>query len=187
MVDAASCKSARVCTQNGRCTLVDGACTATRSEDCEASDYCDKLRWCAVQEKYGLCRRAPGDTSSGSVNIHGTKKLEKAEDLAIDPPEGGHSVADVFAKRTELKDTRILVRGKVVKYTPGILQRNFIHLQDGSGSEGDKTHDLTVTTQEETELGKVITVKGTVIVDRDFGSGYFYPVILEEAKVVTTE
>jgi hypothetical protein len=187
VVSNESCKSARVCTQNGRCTPVDAVCTATRDEDCAASDYCEKLRWCAVQEKYGICRRAPGDESSGSVNLHGTQKLKKDGDLAIEPVEGGHSIADVFAKRDAIKDTRIQVRGKVVKYTAGILKRNFIHLQDGSGSETDKTHDLTVTTQDPTEIGKIITVEGTVIADRDFGSGYFYSVILEESKVIATD
>jgi len=187
IAEGPSCQAARVCTENGRCTAVDQKCTATREEDCQASRNCTLLNWCGVQEKYGLCRLKSGDKPGGTASFHGTKKLEKDEELNIKPIEGGLSVAAVFAQRKTLKDTRIQVRGKVMKYTPGILQRNFIHLQDGSGSEEDKTHDLTVTTQEETELGKIITVEGTVIADRDFGSGYFYPVILEESKVIATD
>ena len=75
------------------------------------------------------------------------------------------------------------VRGKVVKYNPDIMGRNWIHLRDGSGSRDKKDDDITVTTTETAAVGEVVVVRGTVHLDRDFGAGYAYPVILEDAQI----
>jgi hypothetical protein len=77
----------------------------------------------------------------------------------------------------------VTVRGKVVKYNEKILGKNWLHLRDGSGSDADRTNDITVTTQDSAKVGDIVTVKGTLRLSRDFGSGYTYPVIIEEAKV----
>jgi hypothetical protein len=77
----------------------------------------------------------------------------------------------------------VAVRGKVVKYNPGIMGKNWIHLRDGSGSNEKKDNDLTVTTSDSAAVGGVVLVKGRVHLDRDFGSGYVYSVIIEDAKV----
>jgi hypothetical protein len=77
----------------------------------------------------------------------------------------------------------VAVRGTVVKFLPQILGKNWVHLRDGSGSATGKDEDLTVTTQDTAAVGEVVTATGTVFTDRDFGSGYTYPVILEEAKL----
>jgi len=82
-----------------------------------------------------------------------------------------------------LKDKTVLIRGKVVKYSPGIMGKNWIHLRDGSGSAADNTNDLLVTTTDPTKVGDVVMVKGVVHTDRDFGSGYAYKVLVEEAKL----
>ena len=78
----------------------------------------------------------------------------------------------------------VTIHAKVVKYSPGIMGKNWVHLRDGTGSAEKNDHDLTVTTQDETKVGDVVTVKGTVQVDKDFGAGYAYPVIVEDAKLV---
>lgn len=93
------------------------------------------------------------------------------------------TVAEVHAQRAALKDRPVTVRGQVVKFLPGIMGRNWIHLRDGSGSRDAKTDDLTVTTADTVAKGDVVVVKGTVRVDKNFGSGYAYPVIVEDAKV----
>jgi len=76
----------------------------------------------------------------------------------------------------------VVVRGKVVKYNPGIMGRNWIHLRDGTGTAG-KDNDVTVTSQDTTKLGEVVTVRGKVAVDQDIGMGTPYPVIIEGAQV----
>ena len=100
---------------------------------------------------------------------------------AIGP--NAQTVAEVITKRVELKDKTVLVRGKVVKFTPEILNKNWIHLRDGSGSASDNTHDVIVTTNDQAKVGDVVVVKGIVHVDKDLGSGYAYKVLIEEATL----
>lgn len=92
------------------------------------------------------------------------------------------TVAEVHAQRMALKDKAVTVRGKVVKFNEAIMGRNWVHLRDGTGTAG-KDNDLTVTTGDKASVGDVVVVKGKVQIDKDFGSGYAYPVIVEEAKV----
>ena len=64
-----------------------------------------------------------------------------------------------------------------------ILGRNWLHVQDGSGNAGDGSNDLAVTTDAVAKVGDIVTVTGKVTVDKDFGAGYAYKVMLEEAKI----
>jgi hypothetical protein len=93
------------------------------------------------------------------------------------------TVAEVVTNGAELKDKPVLVRGKIVKYNEGIMGKNWAHLRDGSGSEADKTNDILVTTLNDAKLGDVVTAKGVVHLDKDFGSGYSYKVLIEEATL----
>jgi hypothetical protein len=99
------------------------------------------------------------------------------------PPDGGVSVADVWAKRGALAGKSVIVRGTVVKFNGGILGRNWIHIQDGSGKADAGNHDLTLTSDAVVKVGDVVTMTGVVAVDRDFTAGYAYPVIVEGAKL----
>jgi len=101
----------------------------------------------------------------------------------VAPPAGGSSIADVWAKRASLAGKTVIVSGKVVKFNGGILGRNWLHLQDGSGKAADGTNDLTITTDGTAKVGDVITVTGTVAVDKDFTAGYAYKVMLEGARI----
>jgi hypothetical protein len=93
------------------------------------------------------------------------------------------TVAEVLTKSAELKDKPVLVRGKIVKYNEGIMGKNWLHLRDGSGTDADKTNDILVTTLNDAKLGDVVTAKGVVHLDKDFGSGYAYKVLIEEATL----
>ncbi|MEM7247322.1 MAG: hypothetical protein AAF533_18415 [Acidobacteriota bacterium] len=99
----------------------------------------------------------------------------------IETPEGGKTVADIHAEASGLEGDEVLVRGRVVKFTGGVLGKNWIHVQDGSG-EG-ATADLTVVTSDSAAVGDLVLVSGTVATDRDLGFGYHYPVLLEEARL----
>lgn len=100
----------------------------------------------------------------------------------VEPAKGGKTVEQVFASKAELSGKPVIVRGKIVKVNRGILGRNWLHVRDGSGSAG--TNDLLVTTSAEPpELGAVVVVRGTVATDRDFGSGYSYSVLVENAAL----
>ncbi len=91
------------------------------------------------------------------------------------------TVAEVFAEKGSLAGKSIKVRGKVVKFSPEIMGKNWIHVQDGSGSEG--SNDLTITTSGVAKQGDTVLVSGVVVADKDFGYGYKYSVMIEDAAV----
>ncbi len=124
----------------------------------------------AMAEQHAAVGNAP--VSAGKIKV---KKAEGAN---------GKTVAEIFAGKASLKDATVAVRGKVVKYNPGIMGKNWIHLRDGSGSREKKDDDITVTTLDSAAVGDIVLVKGTLHLDRDFGAGYAYPVIIEDAKVL---
>lgn len=93
------------------------------------------------------------------------------------------TVSEVFAEKASLKDKPVTVRGKVVKFSGGVMGKNWVHLRDGSGGDATKDNDLTFTTQDVVAVGDEVTAKGVVHTDKDFGAGYFYAVIVEEASV----
>ena len=100
----------------------------------------------------------------------------------IEPPKGGITIAELMANKANYESKEVLIRGKVVKYNSGIMGKNWIHLQDGTAS-GDE-NDLTVTTDMTTKVGDVITIFGVITLDKDFGAGYFYKIIMEEASIM---
>ncbi|HET8760986.1 MAG TPA: hypothetical protein VFN94_07945 [Nitrospiria bacterium] len=104
---------------------------------------------------------------------------------AVGPTMAGDTkisnIETLFAQKDKLSGQRIQISGKVVKVNNGIMGKNFFHVQDGSGKSG--ANDLTVTTQDIVQVGDQVTVTGVVTVNRDFGAGYSYPLIVEEATV----
>jgi hypothetical protein len=93
------------------------------------------------------------------------------------------TVGEVMTKTAELKDKSVKVRGKVVKYNSGIMGKNWIHLRDGSGVASANTDDVLVTTATTAKVGDIVTVTGIVRTDKDFGSGYSYKVLIEDATL----
>ena len=93
------------------------------------------------------------------------------------------NVAEVVQGRAALKDKAVLVRGQVVKVNAGILGKNWLHLQDGSGTAAAGTNDILVTTKDVAAVGDIVTAKGIVRTDVNLGSGYAYPVLIEDAAV----
>lgn len=91
------------------------------------------------------------------------------------------NIETLYAGKDRFNGKRIRISGKVVKVNNGIMGKNFFHLQDGTGKTG--MNDLTVTTLDVVHVGDNVVVTGLVAVNRDFGAGYSYPLILEEASV----
>lgn len=91
------------------------------------------------------------------------------------------TVAALYQEKAALAGQQVRVQGKVVKVNNGIMGRNWLHVQDGTGQE--KSNDLTVTTQQTAKVGDQVSVTGKVAVNRDFGSGYAYSLLLEDASV----
>ena len=92
------------------------------------------------------------------------------------------TIAETWAQASALEGKSVTIHGKVVKYNEGVMGKNWIHLQDGSGDVGQGTNDLTVTSTDATSVGETVSIAGTVHTNRDFGSGYVYRVIVEDAQ-----
>jgi len=105
--------------------------------------------------------------------------------IDVAPLQPGQDIAYVYANRQDLAGKSLSIRGRVVKFNENILGRNWIHLQDGSGSPADGNGDLTVTTDAVVTLGATVVASGTVVLDKDFGAGYSYPILLEQATIKT--
>ena len=99
----------------------------------------------------------------------------------ITKPKGGLTVAEIFKRKTTLANQRVLVRGKVAKFNAEVMNKNWLHLQDGTGARG--ANDLTVTTSDSAAPGDTVLVEGVLALNKDFGYGYKYELLLENAKV----
>ena len=115
----------------------------------------------------------------------GAGKAPEVVDVKVPKASGAdaRTVGEIMTKSAQMKDKNVVVRGKVVKYNAGIMGKNWIHLRDGSGAAADNTNDLLVTTTAETKVGDVVVAKGVVHLDRDFGMGYAYKVLVEDATL----
>lgn len=98
----------------------------------------------------------------------------------VKPLADGKTVAAIFSEAGQLKEQVVSLNAKVVKVSSQIMGKNWVTLQDGTGTEPN--NKLLATTQEEVALGDLVTVKGTVKTDVDLGYGYQYKVLLEEAS-----
>jgi urease gamma subunit len=104
-------------------------------------------------------------------------------DVKVEKAAGGKTVAETWAGKSDLIDKEVVIRGKIVKFLPDIMGKNWLHIRDGSGSREQANDDITVTSDAVASVGDVVTVTGTLRVDKDFGAGYRYPVIIENAKL----
>jgi len=123
---------------------------------------------------------APAPQQSMSMP-HGMKPELEKQEISVEPAEGGITIGELFANRDSYADKTMLVRGQVTKVNRAIMGKNWAHLQDGTGGSGG--FDLTVTTTEQVNVGDVVTFEGKIALNKDFGSGYSYEIIMEQAKL----
>lgn len=121
----------------------------------------------------------PADEYHKSPSL--TKKAVSSPDSSeIVKADNGKTIEKIFSEIEQLKDTEVIVRGRVMKVSKNILGKNWITLQDGTGVSPDDT--LIVTTSEIVNTGDILTAKGIVKTNVNLGSGYKYRVLLENAK-----
>jgi hypothetical protein len=106
-------------------------------------------------------------------------KTEKRGNITVERAEGGITIGELYANKDQYAGKEVIIRGVVVKYSMGIMNTNWAHIQDGTSNSDH--YDLTVTTDELLKIGDVATFRGTIILDKDFGHGYIYDVLMEEA------
>lgn len=104
-------------------------------------------------------------------SVDSNLKIEKA---------GSIKIADLVKNPKKYEGKTVQVSGKCVKINPDIMNRNWIHLADGSQND----FDLVITSHTFVQEGAVITMRAVVALNRDFGAGYKYNLILENGTVV---
>lgn len=126
------------------------------------------------KEKKDVSGKSPG--SRGTVSPDVKVKVKKAAG------KNAYTVAELYKNKAKLNKKKVVVRGKVVKVSSNIMGKNWIHLRDGSGSHADGNFNLVVTSKAIPAEGEVVLVNGTLYKGKDFGGGYKYEVIIEEAE-----
>lgn len=138
----------------------------------------------AVQAEGGATPAAsqqPVAASGGSLGA-----IAPFSEIKVDKAAGdnAYNVGEIFTETEKLNGKKVRIKGKVVKFSPMIMGRNWVHLQDGTGDPMSNTHDLVVTTPEQVKVDDIITIEGILAFNKDFGAGYKYVAIVEEAKTI---
>lgn len=128
-----------------------------------------------------------GAAGAAGENPHATAGQTSAAVTAGSVPKASgadaRTVSETWAQKSSLAGKSVTIRGIVVKVNIGVMGKNWIHLQDGSGDAKLGTNDITVTSASAASNGETITVTGTVRTNKDFGAGYVYAIIVEDAKI----
>jgi len=128
---------------------------------------------------------APADATAASGHPGGPVAAAPAASMdfsGIPKAKDGRTVGEILSAAADFSGKDITVRGKVVKFNSGIMGKNWLHVQDGTGEAG--LNDLTVTTDASAKVGDLVLVRGKAATDKDFGYGYKYAFIVEDADVV---
>ncbi|WP_456473768.1 hypothetical protein [Candidatus Pyrohabitans sp.] len=121
--------------------------------------------------------------------FHGTLSRPPLEVINVTKLEDGYTVEEIYKNKEKLRDSVVRLRGVVVRVSPNIMDRTWIHVQDGTGDESEGTHDIAVTYagREEILPGDTVIVEGRLSVDKDIGAGYVFKAIIEDAKIEKEE
>jgi hypothetical protein len=122
--------------------------------------------------------------TTGAEEVMKAKTIAPKTELAkgITLAKGGISLFDLYSTRDKLAGKTVILTGKVTKFMPEIMNKNWIHLEDGTSFNG--LNDITITSLEKVKVDDIVTLKGTVILNKDLGSGYKYDILIEDATVV---
>jgi len=127
----------------------------------------------------------PDDLVKSEIELSGMpsgKIITDQLELSLKIPKGAISIAELYENKQKYVGKAIMVYGQVTKFNPEIMSTNWVHLQDGTSFDGK--YDLTLTTLQNITVGDVLTFEGIVTLDKDFGYGYLYEILLEESIVV---
>lgn len=132
-----------------------------------------------------LVRQTSSKSDMNPKTIANDKKsavIVKKMDIKLEPCDGCTSISSLLSNKQSFSGKVIRVKGQVTKFNPEIMGKNWVHIQDGSEFQGG--FDLTITTDKKVSLGDTVTFVGKIVLDKDFGYGYFYNVLMEEGKPV---
>jgi hypothetical protein len=120
----------------------------------------------------------------------GPKKSKSApQDIKVSKAVGedAYTIEEIYSKKEELSQKTITVRAIVVKFMPQVMGKNWIHIQDGTGSVEKGNNDVAVSTLDTAEVGDEVIIKGTLGIDKDFGMSRTFGALIEESSVNKVE
>jgi len=126
---------------------------------------------------------APHGMDMMPKSVDKRKSSLKDEGISVEPVSGGITIGELAKNVVNYSGKTVKIRGQVTKFNPAIMGKNWAHIQDGTSS-GDY-YDLTVTTNAMVKVGEIVTFEGTIAINKDFGSGYSYDYIMENAKILS--
>lgn len=109
------------------------------------------------------------------------RKSSAQASVTIDKKNDEISIADLYKNPAGFEGKVIKIKGQVTKFNANILNKNWVHIQDGTEFNGK--YDLTITTNETTQISDIVTFEGKITLNKDFGAGYKYAVIMEQAVI----
>ena len=128
------------------------------------------------------CTSKPKDSTAEEASEKTDLQVtEEASNVEASKPSEAVPLSELIANKEKYEGHAVTVKGKCVKVNNNIMNKNWIHLQDGS-LQNDM--DLTVTTTENIQVDEVVTLQGTIALNKDFGEGYKYEIIMEDARLV---
>ena len=131
---------------------------------------------------FGSLAGAPATASNPHEGVAQVAPATVAK-LAKASGSNAYTVADLYAKAGQLNNKPVRLSAKVVKYSADIMGKNWLHLQDGSGSAVTQNHDILATSSATARIGEVLTVTGKVQTNVDLGMGYSYKVLIDNATL----
>ena len=120
-----------------------------------------------------------------AMTAHSGKVQSEKKDVSVEKSQGEITIGELYKNRTKYAGQKIKISGAVVKVNKGVMGKNWIHVQDGTSDNGN--FDLTITSQDDADVDDKVTFEGTITLNKNFGSGYFYDVIMEDASLLSSD
>jgi hypothetical protein len=162
--------------------LADAANTTANPSPAKNKVQDDSFSAALQAEQKGVAAMPPTAQLTGGSAV----AIAPLQEISVPKAEGenAYTVEEIFSKYKELAGKKVRLRGKVVKFSPSIMGKNWVHLQDGTGNPLQNSHDLVLTTDATVALDAIVTMEGILAADKDFGSGYKYLAIVEQALII---
>jgi len=129
-------------------------------------------------EPFDAIKKPAADTAAKPYKRTAPTLVKK--DIKIDHAKGGITISELLGNKDKYAGRTVIIKGQVTKYNPQIMEKNWIHLQDGT--ENDGKFDLMITSQDQVKVGDIVTLEGKISLNKDFGYGYAFDVMMEDAK-----
>lgn len=125
-------------------------------------------------------------TTTGKDNLSKNKQTIKPTPVPVKATtkkievKGSMKISELVANSAKYEGKTIQISGICVKSNPNIMNKNWMHLKDGSQDD----FDLVITSDTFIPEGTIVTMTATVTLNKDFGAGYKYDLILENGVVI---